>query len=286
MRKQFNKGLKIIRYLVALLALITTIVILIQLIGNIKSSILLSTDGVNNLLTYYEPSIKFLTALIAVTAVWMTLERLAQTDKRLMQAERQMDLVSENNRFNNYLNHKKEFIEHFQNNIILQNYGKKNAVIFKSSLLELYSWIYYGSYNNFRPTLNERFQNQVGIFFKNANKFDFDSITEKFDIMQINEYSSKLSNIITDIPLLIQRIVVIYEDPTKEKIRNYVTHKFNLAGIVLENFVTIIVSIRTIFTAMKFISNIYEYDGTNIPFKQKFLGSSYDYFYVLKTDSP
>jgi len=153
------------------------------------SSLSLSLKGnaISNLLDIYATPIKIGTALFASLAVFLTVERMKQTDL-------QIDEIIKNNRFNNFFKHREEFKKEFVNNRFFMEISEltDRDVSFEIGLL--YNLFYYQSPNTFEPHLNNDAENNITNFLKMVTNSELDKkgySLENYDTEELVKISEK-----------------------------------------------------------------------------------------------
>src|SRR3989304_5656772 len=100
--------LSILKYYLYGSGLLVLILFLVAIISDISSASNLyysiSSQGVKQLFEVYSTSIQLGTALLAISALILTIERMRQT-------RAQIEAIDHNYRFNNFYKHKEEFIK-------------------------------------------------------------------------------------------------------------------------------------------------------------------------------
>jgi hypothetical protein len=103
--------------------------------------------GLRNFFLLYEIPLKLATATFAVFAIWLTLERISQT-------ERQLDIMSDHNKFNNYYKHIDEFVKFVSEDPLVILWATVIDYDKRALLTLLYKDYYYENYRKFVPHLN------------------------------------------------------------------------------------------------------------------------------------
>lgn len=109
---------------------------------NIKSS------GLIAFVKYYQHQLSILGISVILFTVWVTFERMRQTNK-------QIRIISENNRFTNYNYHREKFVEVLSSDLVLNMLDRSGYINQKLLVNTLYYHFYYDSYKNFSPELND-----------------------------------------------------------------------------------------------------------------------------------
>lgn len=153
------------------------------------SSLHISLKGsaITNFLYLYSTPIKIGTALFASFAIWLTMERMRQTEK-------QIEEITKNNRFNNFFKHREEFKKEFTNNrffIEVKDLTERD-VAFEIGLL--YNLFYYQSPNLFEPHLNSESEIRIKNFLSRISNSDLDKEgynLEDFDLQELKKISDE-----------------------------------------------------------------------------------------------
>lgn len=116
-----------------------------------------SSNGLKEFVSYYQPQIALAGVGIALFALWITSERMKQTKE-------QIDVMADNNKFNNFFKHRENFIAYFCQNKFLIEIAKGGKKDIQKVAMEYYEYFFYKSYSDFRTTLNDdAFNNCVDI---------------------------------------------------------------------------------------------------------------------------
>lgn len=124
----------------------------------------LSSNGWKHFTDLFDFPLKALAIVILLFTIWVTLERTIMTD-------RSIDVMTENNKFNNFFTHRKEFSQYFLESeiiSILVNSSQRSA---QEIINQLYAAFYTDRYQNFNPEIN-----RGGIkLISEINKFFYDN---------------------------------------------------------------------------------------------------------------
>lgn len=238
--------------------IVTMLILSRQIWEYSRYPILFNSEGMNNLLTYYSVSIKFFTALFALIAIWVTLERLSQTDRRLVQAEKQMDLISDNNRFNNFSVHKKEFITTFKKKDYIKEYEKKINASSDSILTLIYGEVYYSTYNNFEPRINSDFKKKMMNIANKSNEFVTNNQKKElieFPLNDLQDMTSLIHFSIKNISININKI-----DSHQVRIKGKIS--LGIDGSDLDNLEKIYNECRILAITLDIYQELLLFDGT------------------------
>ena len=161
------------------LSILSTIVIAYT----IHLSFSFTKEGFELLLNIYKTPINFITASLATFVIWLTLERMKQSDKQLA-------LYSENNRFNNYFKHREEFYKYLNNTKSVLDCSNIDESTIRKSANELYSMFYNENYQNFTPELNENGKSIIKKMKNELSNSSFNALKFKFLEIDQNELES------------------------------------------------------------------------------------------------
>lgn len=138
----------------------------------------LTYENLMNLKNHFSPAFDVGGVTIAIFIIWLTLHRMVQTDERIRLTQKQLELIDQNNRFNNYYKHQEQFAEFLNNTIIKDLLTSANIGL---PLRNIYKEIYYDNYKDFKPNINENSNKIISLFLntvKNSemNKYSFNMI--------------------------------------------------------------------------------------------------------------
>lgn len=251
-----------LRIIVVFFLVISISVLIIQIADNSKLGFLWNSIGLNNFISLFDTSIKFLAALIGIIAVWVTLERFSQTDRRINQAERQMNIISDNNKFNNFLAHKKYFIDSFKLDTLLVNHIKETSSSNEKILNRIYHSIYYKSYHDFQPNINDKFKLEIENSFKKINDLDI-----KFTKDIINDdILGDLKVFIFQSTTEIDSLAKSWRYPDITFIKEYGKNKYQFNEQNVEKYYKIIVNCGIVNNMLRFYLQILSHDGVSYDF--------------------
>ena len=149
----------------------------------------LSDKGFKNFFDLYSSSIKIAGALIIVITLIMTLERMKQTKE-------QVDIISDNNKFNNFYKHQEQFVKYFLNNNLVLYLTVGDHYEREKLINKLYEIFYYSSYTNFTPSINLEAKAKVNLFISKITQYKLnEKQTELMKIEGINELYDSLKPI-------------------------------------------------------------------------------------------
>lgn len=172
-----------------------------------------SNEGFKSLFNIYSSSIQLGAAFLGVMALTLALERLRQTKD-------QIEVMSDNNKFNNFHKHQKLFYDHMSKTNVIKrviHYSDWKPNHFISLYYNVY---FYKKHENFRSKIND-------IGFKEIRTFNSELKSSRFNISILSEKEGlNLSDFwedkIKDIPAgflgnAINYIFRLYPDWQKEK---------------------------------------------------------------------
>lgn len=150
-----------------------------------------TSKGFKLFLTLYDFPIKILTASVILFGIQLTLARMRQTHK-------QIEIITDNSRFNNFYKHREEFIKFWGKSLLVSlayendRFKKLNSPEAQNADHQaMYNVFYYSSYHSFQPHLNDK-------YFLVAKKFLDLLYTSKLNIKNydiINIERSELNDI-------------------------------------------------------------------------------------------
>lgn len=155
-----------------------------------QSSLSLQLDsvGFSNFLKIFSPSLQIGTSSIIFFTLWLTLERMRQT-------QNQFDITQENITFNNYYKHKEEFSS-FLNKMPFFAFLKKHSQIEIETLFPaIYSYFFNTSYKNFEARLNSKSRTEINNFIAEIKKSSISIANQDLEQVSIEEIK-KLSELI------------------------------------------------------------------------------------------
>ena len=223
---------------IVLLALsITSAICIIIIEFPIKPSF--DHQGFENFTIYFSFPLKALTATFATFAIWLTLERMNQT-------ERQINAIADNNKFNNYNKQLQDFLEYMTDTSLFAAIYGIDKTPLRGIIVPLYKIYYAETYETFRPRVKESVKNEIDKFYLEvansplaAQNCDF----SKLPITEIKKLSSKTSEHVREliIPLtarIFSRIQSAYTSKslpaqtielTKERMQEFYAISWTLA---------------------------------------------------------
>jgi hypothetical protein len=191
--KYFLYGTAIIIFTLFLTALVSDISSASKLDCSISSL------GIKQLFDVYDTSIQLGTALLAITALILTLERMRQTRS-------QIESIDHNYRFNNFYKHKEEFIKDFSRNPLFINLTKDQNTTIDRVLSEIYQFYFYKSYDDFKPYLNQKSLSLMDQFYSKLNSSSLKNYLSSFNEITTEELTT-ISNTFSEHHHLISMFV-------------------------------------------------------------------------------
>jgi len=142
-----------------------------------------SSTGLKEFISYYQPQIAIAGVGIVLFALWITSERMKQTKD-------QIDVMADNNKFNNFFKHREKFIGETKVKRLIKMFSRITST--DSELLAgfLYQDYYYASHNQFVPRLNETALDRLDKIEKifDSNHMKKDKIVSFFSQAAIEEF--------------------------------------------------------------------------------------------------
>jgi len=153
----------------------------------------LDGEGFSNFLNIYSPSFQIGTVAIVFFTLWVTLERMNQTQK-------QLELTSENVSFNNYYKHKEEFRSYLKNMPIIKDINKESKIEVDVLLDPIYTYFFNKNYKDFKPELNHKSKKEIHTFIATMKKSTISKANQNLTNVIIDELKelSKLLNQVVD----------------------------------------------------------------------------------------
>jgi len=124
-----------------------------------------TNTGFSYFFSLFSPTLKFGTAFLAVLTLWLAARKFEQNEKNI-------SIMDDNNRFNNYYKHKTLFVEYFMDTQEIKDIDREkiSESHIKYVLNLTYSDIYYPSYDKFSPCLNDDAKDSIVEFFQKISK--------------------------------------------------------------------------------------------------------------------
>jgi hypothetical protein len=116
-----------------------------------------NSKGFENFVSYFSFPIKAFTATLATFAIWLTLERLSQT-------ERQINEITDNNKFNNYYKHIEGFSRCISEEQLLKFLASTANQEMRSTIMIIHKHYYCDTYKDFVPRVRTEIRKQIQLF--------------------------------------------------------------------------------------------------------------------------
>jgi len=187
----FRKGLVLLIFILPIISIVSLIFILC----NDKLVFEPSSNGFNNILDYFKFPISLMAAFLAALTINFTIKRINQTDN-------QINILADNNRFNNYYKLNEEFIKYFDGQELLSLYKKtfpNNSVFEINNHLQRLFKYFYGDNSKYFTTkilskeLN-KINNYLLVIDDNVfNKSDWELTTIDYSVLSnISDYNLEI----------------------------------------------------------------------------------------------
>ena len=182
----------------------------------LKSNIYIdfTSKGWGEFIEFYKPQIAIAGVGLALFALWMTAERMKQTQV-------QINSITENNQYRNYQDHLNRFLNHFANDNIITMISEVNSIERSVIINSIYRFYYYPNHKEFIPRYNKEssqflydVMEPLVNFLKNRdniNRNDIDFIDNNFGLTRNTDYSHFFENIVN-------RTIARREEQQKERI--------------------------------------------------------------------
>lgn len=156
----------------------------------------------------FDIPIKLSVAAFAVFAGWVTLGRVTQTERQLTQTIRQLEVMSDNNKFNNYYKHIDEFIKFMEKDILFSMLSKiKMLIDTRSILLPLYKRYYYVLYKDFVPCINQATKDYTTSLLTTIRSSVFNVPNTDFSTLKLAQIEPLAEQIDETIKTLVEPII-------------------------------------------------------------------------------
>jgi hypothetical protein len=124
----------------------------------------LNPQGFENFFSYFSFPMKALTATLATFAVWLTLERLLQTEK-------QTYAIMDNNQFNNYTKHQQEFVDFMKDvSVLISGICEIEKISPRVYLVPAYKTYFAKTYEEYHHHMNEGARLTIDKFYHEVAK--------------------------------------------------------------------------------------------------------------------
>lgn len=152
-------------------------------------------------------------ASITTSSLWITFEKMSQSEIQL--------------KFNNFYTHREEFIKTFIENYFIKGIASANEIEPRALLVEIYSIIYYRTYENFNPVINNKLKVEIIKYYDlvsssplNKNIFDIGTLNQ----LQITHIRQKFPS---------ELLIFIYR--FSQKIQKNLVSNYELQASVLDS---------------------------------------------------
>jgi len=143
------------------ISIVSTVIIII---AEFPLKLSLNPQGFENFFNYFSFPTKALTATLATFAIWLTLERLSQT-------ERQIDTITDDNKFNNYSKHQQEFVDFMKDvSILISGICEIEKISPRVYLVPAYKTYFAKTYEEFHPHMTEGARLAIDKFYHEVAK--------------------------------------------------------------------------------------------------------------------
>lgn len=216
----------------------------------------ISSFGFVQFFRLFNGPLSFLATSLVVFAAWLTLVRTAQT-------EQQLELLSENNKFNNYYKHIKEFTDQFQNDPFMFRWFSMTGTKPPGITLVIYREFYYRHPLNFAPRINDRVYTVVFNFLFRLQASSLNKKSFQYETCNNDELTSVLRT--TD-PLgeTFKNIIhVVVDRDSKSLLARLKEKGFNEPAQIEARMK--FESLVTIYWLYKIFSSLLQFDGKDDP---------------------
>jgi hypothetical protein len=176
----YNRTSKLFLYLSFGLFIFSITTAILVLSAEYPMSPSFNSQGFANFINIFSFPLKLLTASLATFVVWLTLERLAQT-------ERQIDAITDNNKFNNYGKHLQDFIDHLKESSLFVCLYEEEKVTQRGVIAAVYKLYYAETYRDFKPHMKEIFRREIDGFLQELRKSKVSEVDCNLENTSIDE---------------------------------------------------------------------------------------------------
>lgn len=215
--------------------------------------------------SYYEFPLKFLVGAIASLSLGVTMLRAYQFDKNLV-------IVEDNYKFNNFFKHREEFNKRFKDEIFLKTISELKSLSIDTYFIPLYNIFYYQSYHNFKPTINKEAKKQIENFLKSVEESEINK--EDFDIIKIDK--SILENISEKNNSFLRGLTNTINSRESPKFRKQLK-MLNVADTDIGPTTTKFVYFNEFFWSISFYNSLNTFDGAMVVRCENFLNNFENY---------
>lgn len=206
-----------------MLSLLSTVIFFFFIIVDKFSQIQLdfSQEGFTFFFDLFDFPVKLLTAGAVLFGLWLTIERMKQTEK-------QIDSIVSNNRFNNFYKHKEEFVNFMLNRQVFTQFPSNKHANIKNYTVMIYNLAYSTNPEEFSGKIKKEFKNkgirtlaEIGSYFSNKEQLrhldikEIDLFLNKIHFAPFGELNSLIDERLDEsIPILISAHIDSF-DPDK-----------------------------------------------------------------------
>lgn len=154
--KKWINQLNIIVFTLFIFSLILSISLIVFIYSTEGSNraYLPNPKGLKNLLELYSIPINILTVSVVLLGLWLTSERMKQTND-------QIQIISDNNKFNNFYKHRENFIDFYKTTryveLVNEELGENEKLPLDNTYYyPIYAYYFYPSYHKFIPIRNNQ----------------------------------------------------------------------------------------------------------------------------------
>ena len=214
---------------------------------------------------YYEFPIKFLVGAIASLSLGVTMLRSYQFDKNIA-------IVEDNYKFNNYFKHREEFNKRFQDETFLKTISELKSLSIATYFIPLYNIFYYQSYLDFKPTINKEAKEQIGNFLKSIEESDINEAD--YDLIKIDK--NVLANISENNNSFLRGLTITINSRESPKFREQLKH-LNIGDKEIGHATTKFVYFNEFFWSISFYNSLNTFDGAMVVRCENFLSNFENY---------
>lgn len=207
----------------------------------------IDTDSLGYFITLFDLPIKSGAAIIAVFAIWLTFERMKQTEK-------QIEEMSKNNKFNNFFKHRDEFQKEFTNNSFFSEVKEITGNDISTQVKLLYNLFYYKSPNKFIPNVNRDKKVLMEQFIEKLKVSGLDQ-----ENLKLSEYDYEIIKNLLDEKLFILRNLT---NSMHCSLVKFIAQIENENDVQIKTYWSRFVYLNEIFWTGKLYQSILQYDGS------------------------
>ena len=237
----------------AILFLIASVATLTISIKHHSASILWNEEGFKNFFDWFDFPVKLYAACIALLT-------LAITSMRAFQFDKSLELLSDNNKFNNFYKHREEFIK-FMNQVYFFNTSRgplnqdKRVII-----LPFYDQYYYKNYKTFQPAVSDNVMNEISTFYNRLKIIGIENTS--LNIIEID----KLREIDYIINNVVKRHIYYFTSTELTIVKDFYSRKgIQIEDNDLKNETDRVTILTKVFYSIQFYEALMSFDGQEIP---------------------